>query len=998
MVLERNPAAVQRPLIERRRLVDRLEGRFERRLTLVVGGGGAGKTTAVRQAIDATIDHLDVLHSCTPADRVPSRLAAELLAATAAALGAEPRADAEPLATISELVLARSPLHVCIALDDTHVVDDHVVVEDLLDRLPANGHVLLAGRRRPGIDTARLDAAGQLLELTQDDLLMTPAEQIDFANRRSIDVEVLEGAEGWPAFIELAATGSEARSRRYLEEEALRAIAPERRRALAAFALVRGGDDEIARAVSDQPLAELVDDLPLVRWDGDRAQLHDLWAELLVDELDPDERRHIALAAAAVHRARGAIDPAIDLARLVDDWDDVAASLAAAVRDGVDGGLRADQLQRWRILVPADRVDEAVVVLIDGLIEREHDPTSTRAWDLLDRAARGFAASGDPELELTALMQLGYAARIIGDPGRLETVVDRARTLAGHHPPALPFLGFGEAWGALSIGRPDLQLAALEAVSESTLPPIWRITRDHLIAHALFNLGRPQEALDRVPRDLESLPIPIPGALVTESQCLWWAGRPDQAMAQRPVGMTTRHGARDRFIAGAWSACMCAFAGDVEGAHAGLAIAGAAVGEQPSPIITGQIGAVEALIRLVEGHEADAARHLRAVLEVVPFGQGVAEQMLRNTMALPYVLCPESRPFWDTYEVGPALRIVRELARAFSRAREEGDDELLASMEWPEPGFIAANLPVTWAVEFAVRGVAVGRHEGRRLAAWLGEHWGDPARTALRSWLDDAALGTVAREVLAGTPTPPDSNLAVRLLGQCTTLVDGSPTADPNWRRERVRALLVALVMRPNTTREQLAGALWPDVAMERAAKNLRTTLSYLHGVLEPRRPPGDATWFVRIDGSSVALSPTLDVDLWRFRELLDAADEAERAGRPNAALPLMLEALDLWGGDLAEDLDLEFLELERIHLRSRFVRASCRAAELLVASRRPNEAIAVARPALDVDRWNERSYLALADAYVAIGDHTSARAVLDRGEAAIGMPLDQSRTPRLAT
>ena len=185
---------------------------------------------------------------------------------------------------------------------------------------------------------------------------------------------------------------------------------------------------------------------------------------------------------------------------------------------------------------------------------------------------------------------------------------------------------------------------------------------------------------------------------------------------------------------------------------------------------------------------------------------------------------------------------------------------------------------------------------------------------------------------------------------------------------------------------------------MERAAKNLRTTLSYLHGVLEPRRPPGDATWFVRIDGSSVALSPTLDVDLWRFRELLDAADEAERAGRPNAALPLMLEALDLWRGDLAEDLDLEFLELERIHLRSRFVRASCRAAELLVASRRPNEAIAVARPALYVDRWNERSYLALADAYVAIGDHTSARAVLDRGEAAIGMPLDQSRTPRLAT
>jgi len=66
--------------------------------------------------------------------------------------------------------------------------------------------------------------------------------------------ELIQGAEGWPAFIELAAGGSEIRSRRYLEEEALRAIAPDRRRALAAFALVGGGDDV---AVSSAPLHDL---------------------------------------------------------------------------------------------------------------------------------------------------------------------------------------------------------------------------------------------------------------------------------------------------------------------------------------------------------------------------------------------------------------------------------------------------------------------------------------------------------------------------------------------------------------------------------------------------------------------------------------------------------------------------------------------------------------------------------------------------------------------
>ena len=129
-----------------------------------------------------------------------------------------------------------------------------------------------------------------------------------------------------------------------------------------------------------------------------------------------------------------------------------------------------------------------------------------------------------------------------------------------------------------------------------------------------------------------------------------------------------------------------------------------------------------------------------------------------------------------------------------------------------------------------------------------------------------------------------------------------------------------------------------------------------------------------------------------RFTALLDDADREERAGRPGAALPLLLEAVDLWAGDLAEDLDAEWLDLERIHLRSRFVRAACRAAQLLVATREPVRAAEVARRALEVDPWNERSYLTLADAYDDLGDHTSARAVRKRGEEAIGAPLEPRR------
>ena len=90
------------------------------------------------------------------------------------------------------------------------------------------------------------------------------------------------------------------------------------------------------------------------------------------------------------------------------------------------------------------------------------------------------------------------------------------------------------------------------------------------------------------------------------------------------------------------------------------------------------------------------------------------------------------------------------------------------------------------------------------------------------------------------------------------------------------------------------------------------------------------------------------------------------------------------------QTLDLESLELERIHLRSRFVRASCRATELLTATGRPEQAIEIAQPALEIDRWHEATYLALADAYTAIGDHTSARAVRDRAEVNLGVELSR--------
>ncbi len=972
-------------MIERPRLVERLARRHDRRLTIVVGGGGAGKTTLLRQAIADVSQNVDALVACRPEHRDGDRLLREVAEGLAVTTGST--SPATTMDELAEQVLAGSPHDVCLILDDTHHLDDFTLVEALLDVLPANGHVLLAGRRRPAIDTARLDAAHQLAEITQDDLLMTADEQVAFANLRGIDVSLLAGAEGWPAFVELAATGSTLRSRRYLEEEALRDVAPERRRSLAAFAHVGGGDDEIARAVTGMGLDELVTDLPLVRWENDSATLHDLWGELLRDTLDTDERREAALAAAAIHRVRRVTDRALDLAMSAEAWDDVALTLGVAVKDGVDGGLRAEALHGWRQRLPVELRDSPLGVLLDGLVEREVDPTSNEAWELFDRAAREFHDRDDHEMELVALLQLGYVLRIVDEPEELVRVRERVQRLGEVHPDARPYVNLVDTWSALLAGRPDIQYDALERLVGVDLPPVWRVTRDHLVAHALMGLGRPREALDRVPRDIGELAVAIPGALGTHSQALWYAGRPMDALSTDVGGV--HHGARDRFLAGIWRAAMHAIAGRADDAREAASVAAASLGEAPSTLMEGQSHAVELVARLAEGRDDEVAVEVTAILDAIPLGPGRGEQLFRNFLAIPYVLVPSCRAYWDDAELGPSLREMQKIAAAFVEARETGALTTIAGLAWPDPSLVAVTLPCRWAVEFALWGVTAGRHEGRQVAAWLCENWGEPARDALRSWTDDGTLGQAARETLASTPTPPDHSTSIRLLGAGEVLIDGAPSVDANWRRERVRALLALLVLRRQSTREQLAAALWPDLAPGAAAKNLRTTLNYLHSVLEPRRAAGDATWFVRIDGPQIRLNPALQIDVWDFATRVDAADESERQGRPLVALGHLQAAIALWTGDFATDLDVEHLELERIHLRSRFVRAACRAAELLVSSRRPAEAIDAVRAALAVDPWHEPSYRALADAYLAIDDPTSARAVLDVGSRTLGTAID---------
>lgn len=111
-----------------------------------------------------------------------------------------------------------------LVLDDYHMIDSpavHSAVAFLVDHLPAQLHLVIAGRTDPPLPLAGLRAHNRLLELRTADLSFTAAEAATFLNEvmdlglSETDVRVLEErTEGWIAGLQMAALSLQGRADR----------------------------------------------------------------------------------------------------------------------------------------------------------------------------------------------------------------------------------------------------------------------------------------------------------------------------------------------------------------------------------------------------------------------------------------------------------------------------------------------------------------------------------------------------------------------------------------------------------------------------------------------------------------------------------------------------------------------------------------------------------------------------------------------------------------
>jgi DNA-binding SARP family transcriptional activator len=235
------------------------------------------------------------------------------------------------------------------------------------------------------------------------------------------------------------------------------------------------------------------------------------------------------------------------------------------------------------------------------------------------------------------------------------------------------------------------------------------------------------------------------------------------------------------------------------------------------------------------------------------------------------------------------------------------------------------------------------------------------------------------------------------LFGATTLARGGVPIDDASWvRRERVRELLAVLALHRRISRQRAAALIWPDLAEDRALSNLRVNLHHLHAVIQPSR--GDELpWFVQVQGDELVLAPTgVTIDVESFEQRTADARRLDGDGRSTAAMRSYREAVELYRGDLAEDLGAAaWIDSERARLRALATSSMNRLGELLLARGEPEDAARYATELLRIEPLHERGGRLLASCLEAQDDRVGAARLLG---SLLAMLSDEGLRPERST
>jgi DNA-binding SARP family transcriptional activator/energy-coupling factor transporter ATP-binding protein EcfA2 len=212
--------------------------------------------------------------------------------------------------------------------------------------------------------------------------------------------------------------------------------------------------------------------------------------------------------------------------------------------------------------------------------------------------------------------------------------------------------------------------------------------------------------------------------------------------------------------------------------------------------------------------------------------------------------------------------------------------------------------------------------------------------------------------------TSPEDRLDIRLFGHASVSFGGVPVKFA--KRSTTLAMLACVLLKRGRpiSRESLAYLLFPEVDEAAALAELRRYLYLANKAL----PPRDGQPWLLLDAETVRWNEHAKafVDIVEFEQLGGAAETQGRA-------------IDLYAGDLLEDIYDDWVLAERERLRSKYLALLNESIDRHRANREFNLAIAYANRVLSADPWREDTLRTLVAVRYESGDTAGALAEYDR-------------------
>jgi len=908
-----------------------------------------------------------------------------------------------------------------------------VLIEHLIDRLPPRLHLVLASREMPSLAPLPTVAArGELYRLNRAQLAFTNEEAREFFAACGLppspyDDELNTLARGWPlalrffatARVDLGATQHEPilperllehiapQLDAYLAREVLGDLPFDLRTWLLGTALMRWIDESACAAVAE--LADLHIDLKMI-------ERHELFIETLPDgrsvyqplqaasfarlaERELPNWRSIHAQLGQYYATKGDDHGAAHHFLAAAQWEEASAALSRMALAGVSGA-QAVALLSWIEQIPTDHRNNAALLEARAIAERRLGRYA-QALESYRQAEDRYRAQGDMDGQVRALRGQAEVYIDTVQPAPAAVLLKRAMKLLPRHRRAerATILSLqAENW--INRGRADVAIFIIAAA--------------HREAYGRTSHGDPGSSGPRRSAVLSPRLLLRSGRLVEARRLLEEELGLDTGRAR---GEHMLH--RDPLLLLALIECMLG-----NGVRA-LALAQRGLLEAQR----GDSPLTEAIAHMRLGHaylvtassDEMAYRHYRIALDMIE-SSGIPRMRAEVMMGL-------------TLLEGHAGNLAAAEAYAregLDRTLEAGDD-WMAALIWLALGSVAATAgdprAAQWLHEAQQRFVRGDDQYGQTVALIWEAHIllqsgkeaeADRTLARLLGLIDacgfDGVLTTrtlfgphdlavlvplllrgralrgaasaqaaVAQRLLRqGFPSiaaddavdtyHPGYTLRVYMLGRFRIFRGSHEIQAREWQREKARQLLQLLLTYRGMwlQREQICAWLWPDSEPSAAERQFKVTLNALNNVLEPRRPPRVAPFFIRRQGLAYSFAPSygcwIDVDEFELRT-------AGAPGRdPEVEIRSRRTAFQLYRGDyLAEALYDPWTLEERERLLARHLASTATLARLLIDRGEFDEAIDLCEHIIRRDRGYEEAYQMLMRAYARSGSRSQA-------------------------